>query len=307
MFGDIGLQRKQQKVAQFWRLRMIVFAACLGMDFHVQAQDEGLARIRSTGIIKLGIRDTAAPFASIKDGVPLGFSVDLCNQAVKGIEKALGQTLKRQIVPTSITQQIEHLKTGEADLICGATTNTQERAKEALFSYAIFVTGVRLAVATQHTDADIRAMSGKRVAVVAGSTAERIINSELRLAQSGGRAFSLLTVPTNDAGVQAVADGKVDAFSTDDVLLAGAIARTKLAPKVKRDGKLLSIEPYGLVMRKGEDALAAIVNGQLRELMTSGAIEPIFKQWFNTAEMAYSMNYLTREAYHFPQRLVAYP
>ena len=80
-----------------------------------------------------------------------------------------------------------------------------------------------------------------------------------------------------------LADGKADAFATDDILLYGLIARHKAQDKFKVVGDFLSYDPYGIMFRKGEPQLAAVVERTFRKLATNRDLVPLYNKWFMRA------------------------
>ena len=77
-----------------------------------------------------------------------------------------------------------------------------------------------------------------------------------------------------------LADGKADAFATDDILLYGLIARHKAQATMKVVGDYLSYDPYGIMFRKGEPQLAAVVERAFRKLATDHDLLPLYQKWF---------------------------
>jgi glutamate/aspartate transport system substrate-binding protein len=77
-----------------------------------------------------------------------------------------------------------------------------------------------------------------------------------------------------------LADGKAQAFATDDILLYGLIARHKAQGMMKVVGDYLSYEPYGIMFRKGEPQLTAVVERAFRKLATEHDLLPLYRTWF---------------------------
>jgi glutamate/aspartate transport system substrate-binding protein len=77
-----------------------------------------------------------------------------------------------------------------------------------------------------------------------------------------------------------LADGKAQAFATDDILLYGLIARHKAQDKFKVVGDYLSYDPYGIMFRKGEPQLSAVVERTFRKLATNHDLVPLYQKWF---------------------------
>ena len=123
---------------------------------------------------------------------------------------------------------------------------------------------------------------------------------------TSGVVFTIVEVPTNDAGVQAVVSGTADGFVADDVLLAGAISAAKLDKKLVRTGAFLSIEPYAVMLRKTDLALLNALDAGMVELTTSGETAQLVKKWFGSVN-GYTINSATREAWSWPVKHPAWP
>src|SRR5262245_64198756 len=91
----------------------------------VGADLEGtLKKIKSTGTITLGYRDSSRPFSFTgDDGKPAGYSVDLCTRIASSIGKELGlPALKVNWVKVNVDNRIRSVADGTVDLECGSTT-----------------------------------------------------------------------------------------------------------------------------------------------------------------------------------------
>lgn len=275
-----------------------------------QAQDDQqgtLDKIRTTHTITLGVRELALPFAAFVDGVAQGYSVDICKSIVTGLEKSLKQKIDIKYMPVTAGNRIAALKAGTIDLECGSTTDTIAREKEVAFSFPIFITGTRMAVRKESTIMNYDDMPGARVVVVGGTSAELLLRPVLLTAESRGRAFTVSKVKNNTEGIRAVAGGAADAFITDDVLLAGAIASNQLLDKVQRVSKPLSIEPYAIMARKGDTEFLNAVDRVLAERLTSGEAAKLGVKWFDTPNLRYKFNHMTMAVFMYPNKSPAYP
>lgn len=292
-------------------LRLFVVLGCVSLVGAAQAEvDPGkstLEKLRETRVLTIGVRDAAAPFASIKNGAPQGYTVDICNEVAAGIEKQLKLKLDVKYVPVSATNRIELLRSGAIDLECGTTTDTKAREKEVSFTFPIFITGARLAVRTNSSITDYKNMPGARVVVVAGSSCQKWIVPAMAAAQAHGQAFSVTAVKGNNEGVIAVATNQADAFCTDDVLLAGAIADNNLAGQVHRVSQPLSIEPYALMTRKNDVEFLKMVDDLVADCLLSGKAARLGDKWFDTPALRYKLNSMTTAAFSYPIKSVAYP
>ena len=92
--------------------------------------------------------------------------------------------------------------------------------------------------------------------------------------------LKIVTRRDHEQSYQMLADGKADAFATDDILLYGLIARHKSQDKFRVIGDYLSYDPYGIMFRKGEPQLAAVVERAFRKLATNHDLIPLYNKWF---------------------------
>jgi glutamate/aspartate transport system substrate-binding protein len=93
----------------------------------------------------------------------------------------------------------------------------------------------------------------------------------------------------------------------DDVLLYGLIAKARQPEDFAVVGKYLSVEPYAIMMRKGDTQLETIVDKALSRLFASGEIRRMYDKWFATRELTVPLNPLLKEAFAMPNTYPAWP
>lgn len=239
-----------------------------------------LKKIRDSGVITIGARESSVPFSYLdRHELPVGYSIDLCGEIVDGISEELdGREV--MIVYKSVTPQsrIRALRDGEIDLECGSTTDNTEREREVAFSPTIFVTGTKLLVRKGEGIRSWRDLEGKTVAVTAGTTNEAAMRS---LAEKQKLEVTFAVAPDHADAFALVATGKADAFAMDDVLLHGFIATTKDGRnRFEVVGDYLSYDPYGIMFRKDDPQLAAVVDRTFRRLAAQRELPQIYNRWF---------------------------
>ncbi len=163
------------------------------------------------------------------------------------------------------------------DLECGSTTANAERGKQVAFSPLIFVAGTKLMVPKASTVSGPADLKGKTVVVTKGTTNEQAMHAVDRKFALG---LNIIASPDHEQSYQMLADGKADAFATDDILLYGLIARHKAQDKFRVTGEYLSYDPYGIMFRKGEPQLAAVVERTFRKLGSNRDLIPLYNKWF---------------------------
>ena len=146
-----------------------------------------LAKLRGSGVVTLGYRDSAFPFSYVREAKPLGYSIDLCLGVVAELARELQTPLQPVYAVVSASDRFEQVAAGKVDLECGSTTENLERRKLAAFSPLIFVAGVKLMTPANTHMTSLRDLDGKTLAVVAGATAEaslRAMNDKYQLGLS---------------------------------------------------------------------------------------------------------------------------
>lgn len=238
-----------------------------------------LADIKKSKTVRLGYREASPPFSFLDEaGRPIGYSLELCEAIVDEIETAVDEPdLKVEYVKVTSDDRIAAVLDRKIDLECGSTTANAERRKQVAFSPLMFVAGTRLMVPKASAAKGIRDLAGKTIVVTKGTTNEQAIHAADKKFSLG---LNIITAPDHEQSYQMVADGKADAFATDDVLLFGLIARHKAQDKMKVVGDLLSYDPYGIMFRKDEPQFAALVEQTFRKLGTNRDLVPLYRKWF---------------------------
>ena len=92
--------------------------------------------------------------------------------------------------------------------------------------------------------------------------------------------INIVAARDHEESYQLVAEGKADAFATDDVLLYGLIARHKMQRELIVVGEFLSYDPYGIMFRKNDPQLDDVVQRTFRRLAETRDIIEIYHKWF---------------------------
>jgi glutamate/aspartate transport system substrate-binding protein len=263
-----------------------LLAALVSLTITAAAQTGGseglsptLAGIKKTHVVRLGYRESSPPFSFLDQADrPIGYSLELCEAIVDEIGIEVDESnLKIDYVKVTSDDRIAAVMQSKIDLECGSTTANAERAKQVAFSPLIFVAGTKLMVpkgSSISAPADLR---GKTVVVTKGTTNEQAMqNLEKKLALG----LNLVTSADHEQSYQVLADGKADAFATDDILLYALIARHKAQDRFRVTGDFLSYDPYGIMFRKGEPQLKAVVERAFRKLGSSRDLVPLYNKWF---------------------------
>jgi glutamate/aspartate transport system substrate-binding protein len=248
-----------------------------------QTSGEGLsptlAAIKKDHVVRLGYRESSPPFSFMDpSNRPIGYSLELCEAIVDEIGIEVDDAnLRIEYVKVTSDDRIPAVVQNKIDLECGSTTANAERAKQVAFSPLMFVAGTKLMVPKASAIAAPKDLQGKTVVVTKGTTNEQAMHSVDKKFSLG---LNIVASPDHEQSYQMLVDGKADAFATDDILLYGLIARHKAQDKYKVVGDYLSYDPYGIMFRKGEPQLTAVVERAFRKLGSNRDLIPLYNKWF---------------------------
>ena len=241
-----------------------------------------LAKVRESGSVTIGYRESSVPFSYLSArGEPIGYSIELCKAIVEAMSDAVHKTLSIKWLPVNPATRIDAVANGQVDLECGSTTSNLERQKRVGFSPTMFVSGTKLLVKNGSPIKSFRDLVGQTVAVTGGTTNEKTMRD---LSARFKLGLNIVVSPDHAESFALVKAGKAAAFATDDVLLYGLIAQDKAANNGRSDyqvvGEFLSYDPYGVMFRKGDAQLAAVIHDTFVTLAQDGEIERQYKRWF---------------------------
>src|SRR3954462_8267347 len=262
----------------------LLLAACLlAVPASAQTASEGLspplANIKKTHVVRLGYRESSPPFSFLDhSNRPIGYSLELCEAIVEEIGVEVDDAnLNVEYVKVTSDDRIQAVTENKIDLECGSTTANAERAKLVAFSPLMFVAGTKLMVPKASTISAPADLKGKTVVGTKGKNQEQAMHA---IDKKFSLGLNIATSPDHEQSYQMLVDGKADAFATDDILLYGLIARHKSQDKFKVTGEYLSYDPYGIMFRKGEPQLTAVVERAFRKLGSGRDLIPLYNKWF---------------------------
>jgi ABC-type amino acid transport substrate-binding protein len=242
------------------------------------AQTGTLARIKREGAIRMGYIDGATPF-SFNDGnlVPQGYSVDICRAVAEGIRAQLGLAkLTTRWVALTIQNRIEAVSKKRVDVECSTTTWTLSRQALVDFSLVTFLDGGSILVRAEADLPRLGDFNGKRIAVITGTTTEKALRDALALRSIKAE---VVTVTTRQDGLAMLNESKVDGFASDRTTLIGVVFTTPSRGVFKLLDEDFSVEPYALMLPRGDYDFRLAVNRVLAKLYRTGEIKPIYDRW----------------------------
>src|SRR5690348_500773 len=241
-----------------------------------------LDRISQDNTIRIAYREDAPPF-SYKDklGEPAGFMVDLCREVAKKLAQQKNLTsLNVAYVPVTAADRFEAIQQQKADLLCEPTSATLARRELVDFSIPTFVDGASLLIRADGPR-NLKAMAGKKIGVLGGTTTEDSLRSSLKTA---GIASDIIPAKTHAEGIAMLDDGKIAAYFADRSILVSLIKDSKAPGKLMLAENYLSVEPYALALPRGDEEFRLAVDRALSHIYRSGEIGAIFKRTFGDAK-----------------------
>ncbi len=264
--------------------KLVILGAALAVFAATDGKAEDLygtlAKIKETGTIVLGHRESSVPFAYIgPEGKPVGYSIDLCMKAVDAIKEELQlPDLQIKLVPVTPQTRIPLIANGNINMECGSTTNNLTRQQQVDYAYTTFITGTKLLVKKTSGIKEVEDLAGKAIALAQGTTNERAIKETIE--KLGIKDVKILSVKDHAEGFLALETDRVDAYSTDHILLFGLIAKSKNPADYEVTGRFLSFDPYALMLPRDDSAMRLIVNRTLAGLFRTGEILDLYNKWF---------------------------
>ena len=257
----------------------VLAAAALGFSAAAAAQEGTLQKVKSSGSITIGHRDASIPFSYYDDKQQVvGYAVDLCNRIVDAVKTELKMPkleTKYQLVTSA--NRIPLMANGTIDLECGSTTNNLERQKQVWFTITHFVTANRWVAKKSANLKKLEDLKGKTIVSTAGTTNIKQI-TEINGQQNLG--MNIISANGHPEAFQMVETGRAVAFVMDDILLYSLAAQSRTPGDYAISAEALSVEPYGIMLRKDDVAFKKVVNAAMTDIYKSGQINPIYEKWF---------------------------
>ena len=240
--------------------------------------NDTLAKIKSSGTVNLGVRDSSGLGFTIGGGKYVGFHTEMAERIVDDLKKDLGMSaLKINYQPITSQNRIPLLQNGTIDFECGSTTNNVARAKDVAFAVTTYVEEVRIATKANSGIKSVADLNGKTVAVTTGTTSvqhlrrhERGANIDFKTVQGKDHADSFLLLES----------GRADAFVMDGSILAANISRARNPKDFAVVGEVLSVEPIACMLRKDDPKMKEALDNSIKRQIKDGSLAKLYDKWF---------------------------
>lgn len=242
------------KALKLTALTLGTTAALLALPAHA---GKDLDAVKKRGELNCGV-NTGLPGFSAADsqGKWSGMDVDVCRSVAATI---LGNPDKVRYVPLTAQQRFTALQSGEIDLLARNTTwtLTRDASLGLTFVGVNYYDGQGFMVPKKLNVKSAKQLKGATVCVQSGTTTELNLTDYSRANNLG---IKPVVFEKLEAALAAYASGRCQAYTTDSSGLASNRAKDMTVPDDHVIlPELISKEPLGPAVRRGDDDFAAIV------------------------------------------------
>ena len=257
-------------------LSIAVTALAAGSAF-AQAGDT-LAKIKSSGAVTLGVRESSGLGYTLGNGKYVGFHTEMGERVLADIQKQLGLAkLDIKYQPVTSQNRIPLVTNGTVDIECGSTTNSQARQKDVAFAVTTYVEEVRIAVKGNSGITGIKDLNGKTIVTTTGTTSVQTLRKNKR---ADGLTFKEVMGKDHADSFLMLETGRADAFIMDGSILAANISKSKAPADYKIVGETLSVEPIACMLRKDDPAFKKAVDDSIKRQIADGSLAKLYDKWF---------------------------
>ena len=222
--------------------------------------DSTMAEIIERGSITIGTKFDQ-PLFGLKDprtGDVEGFDVEIARLIVE----RLGADVEIKFVETPSAVRETAIQDGTVDMVVATYTINDTRKEKIDYAGPYYIAGQDIMVAAgDDSISGVDDLNGKRVCSVQGSTS--VTNVREMAPQAEVVEYDVYSKCADD-----LRNGRVDAVSTDNVILVGLIDESDGAFELV--GEPFTEEPYGIGVKKGDDDFRTFVNDVLEDLFENG-------------------------------------
>ena len=238
-----------------------------------------LKKIKDSGSITIGHRESSVPFSYYDDKQQVvGYAMDLCNKIADAVKKELKLAkLDVKLNPVTSATRIPLIANGTVDLECGSTTNNIERQNQVAFTTTHFVTANRFVSKKASNLKTVDDLKGKTITSTSGTTNIKQI-TEIDAQKKLG--LNILPAKDHAEAFLMVETDRAAAFVMDDILLYSLVASSKSPGDYVISADALSVEPYGIMLPRGDAPFKKVVDAEMNRIYKSGEINGIYEKWF---------------------------
>ncbi len=248
--------------------------------------EDTLEKIQRKGVLNVAIREDAAPFGYLDaNGNLRGYCLDFFALLEKQLLKRLDRNSSSIKLFKSIpANRFDLVARDIVDLECGPNTIRPDVPENTAFSTSFFVTGTQFLVEKDNSAKIDRDSKDLVLGVISNTTTEQLLNR--RYPSATLRKYRGVTARSR--GVQAVAQGQIDAMVSDGILLIAEAQRQQLsaAEYVLEPEIPLSCDRYGMIIQSNDPEWQDFVNS----VIDSPEAKALSNAWFGRIRVTQSLS-----------------
>ena len=158
-----------------------------------------------------------------------------------------------------------------------STTNIAERQKQVSFTITHFVTANRF---VSKKAANLKTVDDLRNKTIVSTSGTTNIKQITEIGAQKNLGLNILAAKDHAEAFLMVETDRAAAFVMDDILLFSLVATSKSPPDYVISADALSVEPYGIMLRREDPDFKKVVDGAMVSIYKSGEINAIYEKWF---------------------------
>ncbi|KPK26998.1 MAG: hypothetical protein AMK69_11195 [Nitrospira bacterium SG8_3] len=259
------------------KLAIILLILFFASPLEAQELTGTLKQIKKSGQIRIGYRMSNPPMSFLdKEGNPAGYSIDLCNSIVTEVENRIGADVKVEYVPVTAEGRFKALVDNKIDILCGSTTKTLSRGEIVDFTQLTFVTGASLMTLKDNKAPDSAGFAGKKIGVTKDTTTAVLLKELIRDTSADAK---VVLFNSAKEGIDALQKKKIDAFSSDQVVLIGIASQSQNPRNFVIHSNVFSFEPFALAVRRNDADFRLVADRVISDLYRSKKILETYDKW----------------------------
>jgi glutamate/aspartate transport system substrate-binding protein len=264
------------------RLKLMLTATALCFAGHAAIAQEltgTLEKVRNTGVITIGHRESSIPFSYYdRNEKVVGYAMDLCYVVADAVKQKLGLAkLEIKLVPITPSLRIPSILSEKIDLACETMTNNLERQKVVAFSSTYFVAANRF---VSKVAANLRTLDDLKGRTVVSTIASTNLKQISELDAQRHLGLTIVAAKDNFEAFRMLESDRAAAVVMDDILLYSLVANSTAPADYVVSDDALSVEPYGILLRRDDPAFKKVVDDAMSAIYRNGEINKIYAKWF---------------------------
>ncbi|MGH3242928.1 MAG: transporter substrate-binding domain-containing protein [Spirillospora sp.] len=265
------------RVSRFSRISRILAAGALAGGLVAACGQSGEASLLDKSTLVVGVRpDLPGLGLRRQDGRFEGFDIDVAQYVADRLGK------KVRFVQALASERISILTSGRADLVLGTLSVTPERKTQIAYAGPYYMSYQDVLVRSDERGVNgVRDLKGRRFCAVEGADPTK------RLLAINGMTAQIVQARDYDECMAMIKERRVDAITTNDVILAGLIRREGRGFRLVN--ARISEQNTGIGIQQGDPDGCEALNRAITRMYQDGTAAKLMRKWFDGTGMNLSI------------------